>query len=60
MAAQPYGQSFSSPDYPNGYPNDVECVWKIEAFAGHLLTVIVGHCFYIFVHNFLLKSPINN
>ncbi|CAJ0918219.1 unnamed protein product, partial [Mesorhabditis belari] len=39
LTAQPYGQSFSSPDYPNGYPNDVECVWKIEALFGNLITI---------------------
>lgn len=50
LKAQPYGQTFTSPDFPKKYPNGVECVWKIEAPLGQLISLDV--C--CFDKNFLL------
>ncbi|VDO82493.1 unnamed protein product [Onchocerca flexuosa] len=41
LKAQPYGQTFTSPDYPKNYPNGVECVWKIDAHPGQLISLYV-------------------
>lgn len=41
LKAQPYGQTFASPDYPGNYPNGVECVWKIDAHPGQLISLDV-------------------
>ncbi|KAL3983031.1 EGF-like domain family protein [Acanthocheilonema viteae] len=41
LKAQPYGQIFSSPDYPKNYQNGVECVWKIDAPSGQLISLDV-------------------
>ncbi|EJW69829.1 hypothetical protein WUBG_19265, partial [Wuchereria bancrofti] len=39
LKAQPYGQIFTSPDYPKNYPSGVECVWKIDADPGQLISL---------------------
>ncbi|VDM95100.1 unnamed protein product, partial [Onchocerca ochengi] len=41
LKAQPYGQTFTSPDYPKNYPNGIECVWKIDAHPGQLISLYV-------------------
>ncbi|KAH8397987.1 hypothetical protein KR222_008302, partial [Zaprionus bogoriensis] len=33
--------SFESPNYPNMYPNDVECSWLIRAEEGHVIELTV-------------------
>jgi hypothetical protein len=46
LKAQPYGQTFTSPAYPNPYPNGLECVWKIDAPKNDVITLDVCHvCF---------------
>uniref|UniRef100_A0A5S6QUS0 Fibropellin-1 n=1 Tax=Trichuris muris TaxID=70415 RepID=A0A5S6QUS0_TRIMR len=33
------GQTLSSPNYPDDYPNGVECFWTIEATQGQLVSI---------------------
>lgn len=42
MKAQLYAQTLSSPEYPREYPNGLECVWKIDAPQGQLITLTVS------------------
>uniref|UniRef100_A0A914C4L0 Fibropellin-1 n=1 Tax=Acrobeloides nanus TaxID=290746 RepID=A0A914C4L0_9BILA len=39
LKAQLYEQSFSSPEYPHNYPNGMECVWRIDAPEGQLISL---------------------
>lgn len=41
LTAQTYSQTLSTPNYPNPYPNGLECVWIIEAPKGQLITLDV-------------------
>lgn len=41
LAAQPYSQTFTSPGYPDEYPNGLECVWTLEAPPGQLISLYV-------------------
>lgn len=38
---KPYG-NFSTPNYPNGYPHDVECVWNIEVEFGKTIELTIN------------------
>lgn len=49
LNAQPYGQKLISPEYPKNYPNGLECVWKINAAAGQLISFYVNFFIIIFV-----------
>jgi len=35
--------SFSSPSFPDGYPNDVECVWTITSSPGNRVMLSFRH-----------------
>ena len=34
---------FMSPNYPNKYPNNVECIWTIMGAPGKVITVSFQH-----------------
>lgn len=39
LKAQTVGQQLHSPEWPRAYPNGMECVWRIEAPAGQLISL---------------------
>ncbi|VDL86298.1 unnamed protein product [Nippostrongylus brasiliensis] len=41
LTAQAFGQTFSSPLYPSGYPAGTECVWTIQAPKSQLITLSI-------------------
>uniref|UniRef100_A0A914YWX2 Uncharacterized protein n=1 Tax=Panagrolaimus superbus TaxID=310955 RepID=A0A914YWX2_9BILA len=43
LKAQLYAQSFSSPEYPHEYPNGLECVWRIDAPQGQLISLNIDN-----------------
>uniref|UniRef100_A0A7E4V9J7 Sushi, von Willebrand factor type A, EGF and pentraxin domain-containing protein 1 n=1 Tax=Panagrellus redivivus TaxID=6233 RepID=A0A7E4V9J7_PANRE len=43
LKAQLYTQAFSSPEYPRDYPNGLECVWRIDAPEGHLISLTIDN-----------------
>ncbi|VDM23842.1 unnamed protein product [Toxocara canis] len=54
LKAQPYGQTLTSPDFPKNYPNGLECVWKIDAPRGQLISLNVEDLDLEAPHDFLI------
>uniref|UniRef100_A0A9J2P4X9 Sushi, von Willebrand factor type A, EGF and pentraxin domain-containing protein 1 n=1 Tax=Ascaris lumbricoides TaxID=6252 RepID=A0A9J2P4X9_ASCLU len=54
LKAQPYGQTLTSPDFPKNYPNGLECVWKVDAPRGQLISLNVEDLDLEAPHDFLL------
>lgn len=42
LKAQANMETLTTPNYPNPYPNGLECVWTIEAPEGQLVTLDVS------------------
>ena len=40
LEATNYTQNFTSPDYPNNYPNDLNCVWNITARPEYFIHIV--------------------
>lgn len=36
-----YSGEFASPNYPNSYPLNVECVWTIKASPGNIISLLI-------------------
>lgn len=41
LKASSIGQQFHSPEWPRNYPKGLECVWRIEAPSGQLISLSI-------------------
>nr|CAD2188647.1 unnamed protein product [Meloidogyne enterolobii] len=41
LKASSIGQQFHSPEWPRNYPKGLECVWRIEAPSGQLISLFI-------------------